>query len=112
MACRLAGAGRDVQTRSKGYPVILGLVDKCPFGDIVTLSECMLGGSTVGSATNTRENYHASRAYFGAHLKQKEDLAFKSMSLHWRGSRTGHTTTPALWKIAFRPGTPRSRFLS
>ena len=83
---RLVGSlGPAEMFRSKEYPVILGLVDKCPFGDIVTLSGCMLGGSTVGSATNTRENYHASRAYFGAHLKQKEDLAFKSMSLRLAG---------------------------
>jgi hypothetical protein len=83
---RLVGSlGPAEMFKSKAHPVILGWVDKSPFGDIVTLSECMLGGSTVGSATSTRENYHASRAYFGAHLKQKDDFAFKSMSLRLAG---------------------------
>ncbi len=50
---------------SKGHPVILGSVDKSPFGSIVTLSGCMWGGANVGSAAKTRENYRASRAFFG-----------------------------------------------
>ena len=44
-----------------------------------------LGGSTVGSGSNTRENYHAARAYFGAHLTQQADFAFKRMSLRLGG---------------------------
>jgi len=71
--------------RTKAYPIIHGWVDKSPAGDIVTLSGCILGGSTVGSHTNTRENYHASRAYFGAHLLQPADFTFKSMSLRVAG---------------------------
>ncbi len=83
---RLVGSlGPAGMFNSKGYPTILGWVDKSPFGDIVTLSGCILSGSTIGSPTSTRENYHASRAYFGAHLKQKDDFAFKSMSLRLAG---------------------------
>jgi hypothetical protein len=82
----LVGAlGQPMPFHSKSYPVILGWVDKSLYGDRITLSNCMLGGSTVGSSTNTRENYHASRAYFGAHLWQQDDFAFKSTSLHVTG---------------------------
>lgn len=89
----LLGSLRPAETfESKICPVILGWVDKRPFGhfvnvdDIVTLSGCMLGGSTVGSATNSpRENYHASRAYFGAHLTKEQEFTFKSMSLRLAG---------------------------
>jgi hypothetical protein len=82
----LVGAlGQVVQFQSKSHPVVLGWVDKSPFGDVVTLHGCVLGGSTVGSGSSTRENYHAARAYFGAHLTQDADFVFKSMSLRVGG---------------------------
>ncbi len=82
----LIGAlGQVSLSQSKAHAVILGWVDKSPFGHTVTLSGCMLGGSSFSSAIPTQENYHASRAYFGAHLKQNEDFAFKSMSLRLAG---------------------------
>jgi hypothetical protein len=82
----LVGAlGQVVTFQSKSHPVILGWVDKSPFGDVVTLHGCVLGGSTVGSGSSTRENYHAARAYFGAHLTQKADFAFNSMLLRLGG---------------------------
>lgn len=83
---RLVGSlGQAEMFKSKEYPIILGWVDKSPFGDMVTLSGCMRTSSTVGSATSTREKYHASRAFFGAHLKQENDFAFRSMSLRLAG---------------------------
>jgi ApeA-like protein/HEPN superfamily Apea-like protein len=83
---RLVGSlGPAEMFKSKRYPIILGWVEKSPAGDIVTLSGCMVCASTVGSATSTRENYHVSRAYFGAHLKQQDDFTFKSMSLQVAG---------------------------
>jgi hypothetical protein len=77
--------GQAEISKSKGHPIILGWVDKSPFGDILTLTGCVLGGSTTGLPASTRENYHASRAYFGAHLKRKDDFAFRSMSLRLAG---------------------------
>ena len=79
-------------SKTKDHPIIHGWVDENPLGDIVTLSGCVMGGSASSSATNLiRENYHASRAFFGAHLQQETDFAFKSMSLHVAGlSRWAH----------------------
>ena len=71
--------------KNKQYPVILGWVDKCPFGEVITLSGCTLGGFSGGLATKTRENYRAGRAYFGAHLERSEDFTFRSMSLGLAG---------------------------
>ncbi len=110
---RLVGSlGSADMFDSNAYPLILGLVDKCPFGDIVTLSGCILHGSALGSATKTRENYHASRAYFGRISNERTILRSRTCPCAWRASRTGRTITPASWKIAFRPGTPRSQLLS
>jgi ApeA N-terminal domain 1/Apea-like HEPN len=98
---RLVGSlGPAQMSQSKEYPWILGWVDGSPLGDIVTLAGCEMTGSTVGSATNTREIYHASRAYFGAHLNETEDLAFKSLSLRvtglsdWAHGYSGFVKTP------------------
>jgi hypothetical protein len=83
---RLVGALERVEMiRSKGHPIILGWVDKSPAGDNITLSGCTMSGRTFGSATNTRENYRVSRAYFGGHFKRQDDLLFKSMSLRLAG---------------------------
>ncbi len=71
--------------KPKGYPIILGWVDKSPVGDIVTLSGCMMGGSTVGSSITNRENYYASQAYFGAHFEAPGNLMFRTMSLYVAG---------------------------
>jgi hypothetical protein len=81
----VGGLGPVAPFKSKNHPVILGWVDKSPPGNVVTLHGCALGGSTVGSGSDTRENYYAARAYFGAHLTQQADFAFKSMSLHLAG---------------------------
>jgi hypothetical protein len=83
---RLVGSlGPAEMFKIKSYPIVLGRVDKCPFGEIATLSGCVRSGISVGSATNTRESYRASRAYFGAHLKQEDELTFKSMHLRLAG---------------------------
>src|SRR4051812_10685167 len=56
---------------SKTHDIILGSVEKTPFGNDVTLTECRLTGTTFGSFMGMRERYHASRGYFGAHLSEK-----------------------------------------
>src|SRR4051812_15219317 len=68
--------GSPTGFRSKHHPVILGWVDKSPVGDKVTLANCVLGGSSFGSAEKMRENYHAARGLFGAHLTTREEFAF------------------------------------
>jgi hypothetical protein len=82
----LVGALGEVSPfRSKAHPVILGWVDKSPAGDIVTLRDCPVGGSTVRPGRTTLENYHATTAFFGAHLSRPGDFAFKSMTLRLSG---------------------------
>lgn len=96
----LVGAlGGPVGFGSKSHPIILGWVDKSPFGDKVTLANCVLGGSSFGSSEKTRENYHAARGLFGAHLTTREELVFKSASFRiagvseWAHSHTGFGPT-------------------
>jgi hypothetical protein len=90
----LGALGQAPPFHSKIHPIVLGWVNESPFGDTVTLSGCMLGGSSLGSATPIQENYHASQAYFGAHLKQTDDFAFKHMFLRLAGlSGWAHTYT-------------------
>jgi hypothetical protein len=90
----VGGLGAPVGFGSKAHPVILGWVDKSPFGEKVTLTNCVLGGSSFGSAEKTRENYHAARGLFGAHLTRREEFAFKSASFRIAGfSEWAHALT-------------------
>ncbi|MCI0464976.1 MAG: hypothetical protein L0Z62_49270 [Gemmataceae bacterium] len=85
----------DAVFADKSHPVILGSVEKSPSGNDVTLTGCMLAGTTVGSFADTRARYLASRGFFGAILPQKADLAFRQLRLRlsglteWAGSRSG-----------------------
>jgi len=82
----LVGALGDVsEFDSTGHLVVFGWVDKSPAGDLVTLRDCALGGSTVGSSGRTRENYHVARAFFGSHLRDPHDSAFDRMTLRLSG---------------------------
>jgi hypothetical protein len=96
----LVGAlGGPAGLGSKSYPVILGWVDKSPLGAEVTLANCVLGGSSFGPAEKTRENYHAARGLFGAHLTRREEFVFKSASFRiaglseWAHAHTGFGPT-------------------
>ena len=77
--CLTGALGQVSPFQSESFPVILGLVDNSPFGDLVTLQGCALDGPIVGSGSST------ACAYFGAHLTHKIDFVFNNMSLRLRG---------------------------
>jgi hypothetical protein len=102
----LTGAlGPESPLVSKAHPIILGSVDKGPMGNNVTLVGCMFTGSTFGSFAGTRETYHASRGYFGAHLANEAAFAFK-----FAGMRVGGLTEWAHAlsgiSIEYKPASP------
>ena len=102
----IGSLGPPAVSKSNGYPVILGSVDKCPFGDIVTLSGCMLGGSSIGSSTSTRENYHASRAYFGRISNGRMILRSRACPCACRLYRTGAHDYSGFPEVHFPSGKP------
>src|SRR5262249_48688615 len=57
---------------SKGYPVILGSVYDCPFGQAVTLKDCQRVRYSTGVPGLSTEGYRADRAFFGRHLVRPE----------------------------------------
>ncbi len=72
------GEGRQVAT--KAHKIILGSVDKSPRGNDVTLSGCILISASHGSYHMAREEYHASRCFFGAHIEKLEHFSFRLRS--------------------------------
>src|SRR5712664_4225662 len=52
--------------QDKAERIVFGSVDDSPRGNAVTLTGCVLMGSSVGSYHGGREEYRASRAFFGA----------------------------------------------
>ncbi len=91
---RLGGQG-------KGHQIILGSVDYSPTGNAVTLTGCALMRTRGGSFLGRREEYHANRAYFGAHLSTDEAFRFRSVLLkigglsEWARSLSGLHRTPS-----------------
>jgi ApeA N-terminal domain 1 len=65
----------------KVHRIVLGSVDDSPRGNAVTLTGCTLMGASFGSYHGGREEYRASRAYFGTHLASDEDFRFRSVLL-------------------------------
>src|SRR5579864_3070296 len=64
---------------------ILGSVDESPCGNSVTLYGCVLSGSSVGSYRGAREEYRASRGFFGSHLATDEEFRFRSVLVKLEG---------------------------
>jgi hypothetical protein len=77
--------GPNIPSRSKSFQIILGSVDKSPGGNSVTLVWCMLTGAMFGSFAGEREQYHATRGYFGAHLLDEGAFSFKFASIRVGG---------------------------
>jgi hypothetical protein len=78
--------GREGQgLATKAHKIILGSVDKSPRGNAVTLTGCVLSGTSLGSYHGTREEYRASRCFFGAHIENPEDFSFRSALLNLSG---------------------------
>ena len=70
---------------NKAHKIILGSVDKSPCGNDVTLTECILTRASLGTYHKTREDYLASRCFFGAHIEKPEDFSFCSALLRLSG---------------------------
>jgi hypothetical protein len=87
LALALVGALGPVDGpfQNKSHPIILGSVERSPFGNDITLTQCALAGSTTGSFAETRERYHASRGFFGALMTEPSALAFTQLSLRLGG---------------------------
>jgi hypothetical protein len=66
-------------------PVLLGVVDKAPFGRIVTLKDCRVKGRSFGFPGIVREEYYVGRAYFGDHLTGPTDFSFREAWLRLSG---------------------------
>jgi hypothetical protein len=77
---------QEVGVQEKQHRIILGLVDQSPCGNVVTLTGCIPAGFRMGGLHfYVREKYHASRAYFGAHLVTEADFTFRSMMVKFGG---------------------------
>ncbi|OWK36695.1 HEPN domain-containing protein [Fimbriiglobus ruber] len=84
--------GSEETFSGKNRQIVLGSVDNSPSGTAVTLTGCFLTSTSAFSATGSREDYRASRAYFGAHLKVDGDFRFQSFLLKLGGlSAWAHT---------------------
>src|SRR5262249_39545894 len=70
---------------SKGYPVILGSVYDCPFGQAVTLKDCQRVRYSTGVPGLSTEGYRADRAFFGRHLVRPEDFGCSTCRLSTSG---------------------------
>lgn len=70
---------------NKAHKTILGSVDKSPCGNAVTLTGCVLTSVSQGSYHMLREEYRASRCFFGAHIEKSEDFFFRSVLLNLSG---------------------------
>jgi len=62
---------------TKAHKIILGSVDKSPRGNSLTLTGCVLTSASLGSYHMAREEYRASRCFFGAHIEKLEDFSFR-----------------------------------
>jgi hypothetical protein len=83
---QLAASGEDHP--GKSHRVVLGSVDESPGGNAVTLTGCVWMQSTTGSYHGAREEYRASRGYFGAHLENEADFKFRSFLIQLGGLST------------------------
>jgi hypothetical protein len=70
---------------NKSHKIILGSVDTSPRGNAVTLRNCVLSASSMGSYHGSREEYQASRSFFGVHLDKSEDFSFHRVLLSIAG---------------------------
>jgi hypothetical protein len=75
---------REGLHRTTEHSVILGSVDG-PFGNNVTLTGCIVTRSKSGSFAGIRQEFHAARGFFGAHLKLPSDFTFRRMQLRVGG---------------------------
>jgi hypothetical protein len=97
------GAREDGE-RGKAHRIIVGSVDESPRGNAVTLLNCTLMGSSIGSYHGGREEYQAARAFFGDDLSGADPLQFRCVLLklgglsEWAeslsGLRNGETKLP------------------
>ena len=67
------------------HPIVLGLVELKPCGELVTLISCALTGRTLNSFSLTSTRYHASKGYFGGHLTEDWHFFPKEITLELGG---------------------------
>ncbi len=93
------GAAGEAPLR-KDHRVVLGSVDGAPHGNDVTLTGCVLTRSHMGSFHGVREEYRASRGYFGAHLENEADFKFRTFLVKLGGLSTWASSLSGLHREA------------
>jgi len=82
----IGSLGRETQGfATKTHKIIHGSVDKSPQGNALTLTGCVLTSTNFGTYYGAREEYRASRCFFGAQIEKVEDFSFRRAILNLSG---------------------------
>lgn len=97
------------RAEDKSFPYVLGSVDESPRGNEVTLTGCYQIGISMGSYEGRRERYRAARGFFGAHLTQESDFAFRSCLLQVTGLAEWARPSSGAFSSTMAWSTPENR---